>query len=148
MPPQPPRVSKLLVGGRPWREVSGFEASGPQDTHYVVRAEEDGRASIHFGDGEHGRVPDRGAEIEMTLETSQGSMSVKLQGSSVNVTEDHAEWVAIRQSTERISFSRYPSYREPSAASAFPQAVEGRCRVLVLLLGSVVALLALLLLLK
>jgi hypothetical protein len=43
-----------------WREVSGFEASAPDDRHFMVDAES---GVVTFGNGSHGRPPQAGQRI-------------------------------------------------------------------------------------
>ncbi|MBM3946577.1 MAG: hypothetical protein FJ315_04140, partial [SAR202 cluster bacterium] len=63
VPPQGviPGVALLAVAepqGLVWREVSGLFSSGPQDRVFTVRTDDEGRATVSFGDGSHGaRLP-------------------------------------------------------------------------------------------
>lgn len=50
----------LRVDSEVWVEVSNFLASRPQDKHYVVELGEQNKATIVFGDGVNGRIPDVG----------------------------------------------------------------------------------------
>src|SRR5215813_5458099 len=54
-----PRIA-ITVGGLPWREVASLEGSGPDDAVYVVGRQDDGSATVRFGDGQHGRRPPPG----------------------------------------------------------------------------------------
>lgn len=48
---------------RDWTEVKSFKHSGPNDPHYVLtKDEEQQRAFINFGDGEHGKIPPAGED--------------------------------------------------------------------------------------
>ena len=44
----------------PWKRVADFLASGPDDPHFVLKA---AAGTIHFGNGQYGRIPAGEAEI-------------------------------------------------------------------------------------
>lgn len=44
----------------PWREVMDFDASGPDDTNYVL---DQSRGELRFGDGVRGKVPEAGRNV-------------------------------------------------------------------------------------
>lgn len=69
------RVS-LLVDDVPWVRVSDFDHSGPDDQHYVLAVGEDGRASVRFGDGEHGRRPPTDGKVELRYGRGKEGLSV------------------------------------------------------------------------
>lgn len=52
---------QVRVGEERWTQVGNLADSGPADAHYQVRAQEDGRLWIEFGDGTHGRRLPSGA---------------------------------------------------------------------------------------
>jgi hypothetical protein len=60
---KPVRRVTLEVEADPWEKVSTFETSGPQDRHYTVHEDEQGRMVVTFGDGVHGARPPSGAQI-------------------------------------------------------------------------------------
>jgi predicted phage baseplate assembly protein len=55
-----------------WSAERDLLGSGPQDTHFVVETEADGRASLRFGDGEHGDDPAAGTEFAATYRVGNG----------------------------------------------------------------------------
>jgi len=56
----------LRVDSEVWVQVENFLSSRPQDKHYVVELGQRDRATIVFGDGVNGRIPDVGqGNIEM-----------------------------------------------------------------------------------
>lgn len=46
--------------------------SGPNDAHVVIDVDEDGRAVLRFGDGEHGAIPAKGDRVEATYRYGSG----------------------------------------------------------------------------
>ncbi len=52
---------QVWVDGVRWREVRNLVTAGPEDRVYSVRLDEDGRATITFGDGQSGQPPPQGA---------------------------------------------------------------------------------------
>lgn len=63
---------KLEVNGEQWQRVSKFKHSTSEDKHYVLKIDEDGSASIRFGDGKHGRRPPTGASINVNYSRYSG----------------------------------------------------------------------------
>lgn len=56
-----------------WREVPTFFASGPLDRVYVVRRNEDGSTTVHFGDGQQGaRLPSGRENVHAVYRTGIG----------------------------------------------------------------------------
>jgi len=48
----------VFVNGARWQEVPGFFGVGPSEQVYQVQLDSDGRATVRFGDGQHGaRLP-------------------------------------------------------------------------------------------
>jgi hypothetical protein len=54
---------KLTVDGEEWLTVNEFDASQPDDKHYVINP---AKGEILFGDGKNGCIPRKGAEIKIT----------------------------------------------------------------------------------
>jgi predicted phage baseplate assembly protein len=49
---------EVRVGGVLWHQVPSLFLAGPQETAYIVRIDDEARATVVFGDGEHGaRLP-------------------------------------------------------------------------------------------
>ena len=61
---------------RPWREVSRFDAAGPDDEVYRLDAE---RGRLHFGNGINGRVPPSGAGIFVSYSVCDGAAGNQLR---------------------------------------------------------------------
>jgi hypothetical protein len=53
----------ITVGGTEWKQVADFDASGPDDRHYVVDHE---RGVVRFGDGVRGEVPEPDLPVRAT----------------------------------------------------------------------------------
>lgn len=52
-----------------WDEVPDFASSGPADRHFVL----DRRSGrVRFGDGERGRVPEAGSQVEASYRSGGG----------------------------------------------------------------------------
>lgn len=52
--------AEITVGGEPWDEVAEFDASGPDDRHYVIDST---RSAIRFGNGVDGTLPAAGQPV-------------------------------------------------------------------------------------
>lgn len=59
-PPVVPRSQVVYVAGRPWRAVESLSSAGPHDKVYQFSP---GTGEITFGNGRHGAIPPRRAEI-------------------------------------------------------------------------------------
>lgn len=46
---------EIFVGARRWTQVGNLRDSAPTEAHFEVRVTEDGKTSVNFGDGRHGR---------------------------------------------------------------------------------------------
>lgn len=62
-PDAPVRSATIAVDGTTWREVPDFDASGPDDRHYVLDPE---AGEVRFGDGERGAVPPADSTVVAT----------------------------------------------------------------------------------
>lgn len=87
---------RLEVDGERWHRRPDLASSGPDDRHFVVITQEDGRAAIRFGDGEHGRRPPKGSDIRMRYRSGQGATgnrftAVRLQKGRVLLDADWNE---------------------------------------------------------
>jgi len=67
-----PRIA-ITVGGLLWREVASLEGSGPDDAVYVVDRQDDGSATVRFGDGRHGRRPPTGTRVSAAYRQGAGN---------------------------------------------------------------------------
>ncbi len=65
-PPVVTATQTIIVAGSAWMEVPDVSVAGPDDEVYEFNP---GRGEIRFGDGEHGRIPRRGARILSTYES-------------------------------------------------------------------------------
>ena len=59
-------------GWRAWSSVEDLGDSGPNDAHVRIEVDEDGRAVLRFGDGEHGAIPAKGDRVEATYRYGSG----------------------------------------------------------------------------
>jgi len=56
-----------------WTALQDLLGSGPADPHFVVETEADGRATLRFGDGEHGDAPPAGTRFAATYRAGSGA---------------------------------------------------------------------------
>lgn len=77
----PIRDADIRVGDTTWDPVPDFDASGPDETHYVLDRE---RGAIRFGDNVRGTVPEAGQVVQADSYTYGG-------GTAGNVPES-AKW--------------------------------------------------------
>jgi hypothetical protein len=66
-----PEVGLIGPGG-PWTIERDLLSSGPLDPSFVVEIEQDGTASLRFGDGLHGKPPPDGAALEPVYRAGNG----------------------------------------------------------------------------
>lgn len=70
---------RVDVDGRRQRQVLNFEDSRPQDRHFVLETDKDGKTVLVFGDGEHGaRLPAGTRSVVVTYRSSKRYSGVKL----------------------------------------------------------------------
>ena len=63
----------ITVGGLPWRAVASLQGAGPDDAVYVVSRQDDGSATVRFGDRRHGRRPPTGARVSAAYRQDAGN---------------------------------------------------------------------------
>lgn len=63
---------EIMVAGEQWTPVTTLADCGPEDPCYVVHVDDDGAATLVFGDGTTGRRPPVGALIEATYRRGGG----------------------------------------------------------------------------
>lgn len=80
-PDAPVQSATIAVDGTAWTEVPDFDASGPDDRHYVLDPE---AGEVRFGDGERGAVPPAEATVVAT--------SVVYGGGDVGNLPESAAW--------------------------------------------------------
>ena len=102
----------IEVNGRRWQRVMSLAKSRPDDRHYVLKTTGD-RATVIFGDGEHGTAPPTGSTVRATYRQGSGRAGeIKLNYRvSASRTLDQALWVVIRNGTKAISFERHKRFR-------------------------------------
>jgi hypothetical protein len=61
---------EVKVAGERWTPVPTLAGCGPRDPCYVIRVDDDGAATLVFGDGTTGRRPPTGAQVEATYRRS------------------------------------------------------------------------------
>jgi hypothetical protein len=59
-------------GEADWLPRGDLLSSGPDDRHFVAEIDDEGRAWLRFGDGEHGRRPEPGAALAATYRIGNG----------------------------------------------------------------------------
>lgn len=62
-PPPRSEAKPTLPEVVPWEPRSDLLASGPEDHHFVVEVDDDGRGTLRFGDGRLGRRPEVGTRF-------------------------------------------------------------------------------------
>lgn len=60
----------VTVNGRPWRSVSGFRGTGPDDAVFTLNSQ---TGRIRFGDGLHGAMPSVGSTVTVSYRQGGGS---------------------------------------------------------------------------
>lgn len=126
------RLDLRLKGAREaWAEVPDWDASGPDDLHFVLDA---AAGEIHFGDGRRGRVPAAGTAFELRYAHAAGNTALPAGSLSdlVTVGPNNAitGWPALRQQLKlRQPFATLPGddielteQAEGRAATSLPQA--------------------------
>ena len=92
---------ELTVAGETWTQVSSLKDSSPSDAHYQVRIDEDGHATIIFGDGRHGRrLPSGGNNIRVRFRQGVGTAGNLDPGSLVKPVKPHPLLEAVLQPIE------------------------------------------------
>jgi hypothetical protein len=73
-PASPPDARlEVIVEGERWDPVRSFTGRGPDDRVYVISADDDGAATIRFGDGTAGHRPPEGAGIRAVFRYGSGA---------------------------------------------------------------------------
>jgi hypothetical protein len=73
-PASPPDARlEVIVGGERWQPVPSFAGRGPDDRVYTISADDDGAATIRFGDGTAGRRPPDGSAIRAVFRYGSGA---------------------------------------------------------------------------
>lgn len=54
------RWVELEIDGEVWHHVPDLQEAGPQDRHYELCVDDEGRLVVRFGDGQHGAIPPTG----------------------------------------------------------------------------------------
>jgi hypothetical protein len=62
----------LFAGDQPWEPRRDLLGSRNDDRHFVAEMEDDGRASLRFGDNEHGARPEAGTEFSAQYREGNG----------------------------------------------------------------------------
>lgn len=71
--PQPLSSLQIIVGGIPWRQVQSLHEAGAGDPVFIVRVDDDGYATVIFGDGTHGaRLPSGQDNVVARYRTADG----------------------------------------------------------------------------
>lgn len=89
-------VTSVAAGGLdPWEAVADLLDSTPFDRHVVVETDDDGRATLRFGDGEYGRRLGDASALEVSYRVGVGGHANIGEGSLGHVVlEDASEqWI-------------------------------------------------------
>ena len=63
------RVFTVLVDGEPWTEIASLENAGAKDKVFTL---DQSTGTVRFGDGTHGRLPNSGAEVNVSFRQGVG----------------------------------------------------------------------------
>lgn len=108
----------VTVSGETWSRVDDFDASGPDDRHFVLHHS---RGEVEFGDNVRGAVPGAGQAVRATEFTYGG-------GTAGNVPANSEWWFAPVEETEpesAPSWAAPPAVRE-AAVDSLGAATGGR----------------------
>lgn len=94
-----PNTVQLYVDDVLWQRVDHLVMSEFDDEHFAVTLDSEGAASLRFGDGVHGRIPNLGAELRVEYRTGggvqgnvpAGSISAVEQAGDAKLTDLGAE---------------------------------------------------------
>jgi len=106
-PPAPQETAdvSVRVAGVEWRRVRSFDASGPNDPHFVVSRDKDGGATIAFGDGIRGRRPPAGSTVGITYRYGGGDQGdVRVNVERVMGAPAQALCLVLRGDARRFQF--------------------------------------------
>ena len=67
-----PAAALLDAGGLDWEAGRDLLSAGPFEAEFVVETEEDGRASLRFGDGTYGMAPEADVPLAATYRVGSG----------------------------------------------------------------------------
>ena len=106
-----PESQVVTVDGVEWVQVWDFDASGPEDNHYVMGAE---HGTIQFGDGVHGRIPPQNKEIRITYRYGGGREGnvdaetiTRIDIPGVAVTNPFPAWGGTEEESIKEAFIRF-----------------------------------------
>jgi hypothetical protein len=80
----------VQVDGTAWSAVEDFIDSAAADRHYRLSRDNAGQCSVHFGDGERGAVPPRGARIVLRYRVGHGIAGHVAAGALTQFDAGHA----------------------------------------------------------
>lgn len=103
---------ELLIDDVRWTEVESLAESGPDDPHYVVEIDDEGKMSIGFGDGRHGvKLPTGRNNVKARYRVGLGA-SANVGAGSLSVMAEPLQW---------LESTRNPL---PAAGGADPETAE------------------------
>jgi hypothetical protein len=83
---------ELEIDGEVWRCVESLRRSGPDDSHFVLATNEDGSATMTFGDGKRGRrLPTGSSSVIATYRPSRKRIAILMQQGRVILDADWNE---------------------------------------------------------
>ncbi|MEL6884223.1 MAG: hypothetical protein AAFP87_06915 [Pseudomonadota bacterium] len=88
----------VFVGARRWEQVGNLRDSDPTDAHFEVRVAEDGKTTVHFGDGRKGRrLPTQDDNVRATWRKGVGPSGNVAAGGLNKIVQPDPLIDAVRQ---------------------------------------------------
>lgn len=96
---------RVWVGETEWRPVSNLAQYGPNDPVYTVAVDEEGSASVTFGDGIHGARLPSGSRVRTTYRYGSGERGPLTISVERTVGTDASLPTCLRLDMERARFA-------------------------------------------
>jgi hypothetical protein len=111
---------EVVVGGERWRPVRSFEGRGPDDHAYVISTEDDGTATLRFGDGAAGRRPPDGTSIRALFRYGSGAA-----GNVWTDTNEHDPGITLMELLAYVA-DELSAYQDQIAGEAYLESGRDR----------------------
>jgi Baseplate J-like protein len=85
------------LNGEQWMPRRDLLSSGPFEQHFVVETEDDGRATLRFGDDRHGKRPPEGTVFEARYRVGNGTRGNVGRGTIQHVVTDEVAETAVTE---------------------------------------------------
>lgn len=85
----------VTVKGERWNEVEDLGESSPRDRHYHVSRDNEGAATVRFGDGRQGRTPPAGASIKARYRSGAGHSGLVAANTLRRLTDPEGDVIAV-----------------------------------------------------